>query len=105
MSMKSVHDVEDSFSNRSINCPYLLPEMYVFTLVRKRGVIFTLYKVFIRHLNEKCFELAVPAIFLSYAPTFFDTGFHAQYVMNYSYRHSLQLILRGGLMKSISTEI
>ena len=46
VSMKSVHDVEDSFSNRSINCPYLLPEMYVFTLVRKRGVIFTLYNVY-----------------------------------------------------------
>ena len=45
----------------------------------------------------ECFESAVPAIFLSYAPTFFDTGFHAQYVMNYSYQHSLQLILGGWL--------
>ena len=31
-----------------------------------------LYKVFPRHLNMECFELAVLAIFLSYAPTFFD---------------------------------
>ena len=26
--------------------------------------------VFTRHLNMECFESAVPAIFLSYAPTF-----------------------------------
>ena len=31
-----------------------------------------LYKVFTRHLNMECFESAVPAIFLSYAPTFFE---------------------------------
>ena len=30
-----------------------------------------LYKVFTGHLNMECFESAVPAIFLSYAPTFF----------------------------------
>ena len=30
-----------------------------------------LYKEFTRHLNVECFESAVPAIFLSYAPTFF----------------------------------
>ena len=49
--------------------------MYVFTLVRKHGVICAtctcIYKVFTRHLNVECFESAVPAIFLSYAPTFF----------------------------------
>ena len=33
-----------------------------------------LYKVFTRHLDMECFESAVPAIFLSYAPTFFDVG-------------------------------
>ena len=27
--------------------------------------------LYIRHLNEECFESAVPTIFLSYAPTFF----------------------------------
>ena len=30
-----------------------------------------LYKVYTRHLNIKCFESEVPAIFLAYAPTFF----------------------------------
>ena len=30
-----------------------------------------LYRLFTRHLNMECFESAVPAIFLSYAPTFF----------------------------------
>ena len=34
---------------------------------------FNLYKEFIRHLNVECFESAVPAIFPSYAPTFFQT--------------------------------
>ena len=34
---------------------------------------FYLYKEFIRHLNVECFESAVPAIFPSYAPTFFQT--------------------------------
>ena len=38
-----------------------------------RGVICatSIYKVFTRHLNVECFESVVPAIFLSYAPTFF----------------------------------
>ena len=31
---------------------------------------FYLYKMFTRHLNMECFESAVPAIFLSYAPNF-----------------------------------
>ena len=74
VSMKSIHDLEDSFSDRRLWFnPCLLPEMYVFTLVRKRGVICAtctcIYKVFTRHLNVECFEPAVPAIFLSYAPT------------------------------------
>ena len=37
VSMKSIHDIEDSFSNRSLQLSTdrscLLPEMYVFTLV------------------------------------------------------------------------
>ena len=41
--MKSIHDLEDSFSYKSLwlimNRPCLLPEMYVLSLVRKRGVI------------------------------------------------------------------
>ena len=41
--MKSIHDLEDSFSDKSlwfgINSQFLLPEMYVFTLVRNPGVI------------------------------------------------------------------
>ena len=37
MSVKSIHDLEDSFVDKNRSC--LLPEMYVFTLVRKRGVI------------------------------------------------------------------
>ena len=52
--------------------------MCVFTLVRKRGVICAVTPLLIlpiqsvsRHLNMECFESAVPAIFLSYAPTFF----------------------------------
>ena len=77
--MKSIHDLEDSFSDRtlwlSIYHPCLPTEMYVFTLVRKRGVICAtctcIYNVFTRHLNMECFESAIPAIFLSYAPTFF----------------------------------
>ena len=32
---------------------------------------FYLYKEFTRHLSVECFESVVPAIFLSYAPTFF----------------------------------
>ena len=78
--MKSIRDLEDSFSDRclwlSINRPCLLPGMYVivFTLVRKRGVICAtcIYKVITRHLNVECFDSTVPAIFLSYAPTFFS---------------------------------
>ena len=35
--MKSIHDLEDSFADK--NHPCLLPELYVFTLVRKHGVI------------------------------------------------------------------
>ena len=58
-----------------INHPCLPTEMYVFILVRKRGVncatCACIYKVFTRHLNVECFESAFPAIFLSYAPTFF----------------------------------
>ena len=42
-----------------------------------RGYTYTdyiyIYKVFTRHLNMDCFESAVPAIFLSYAPTFFKS--------------------------------
>ena len=44
-----------------------------------RGVICatSIYKVFTRHLNVECFESVVPAIFLSYAPTFFEMcGFY-----------------------------
>ena len=41
--MKSIHDLKDSFSDKSlwlsINHPCLIREMYVFTLVRKRGVV------------------------------------------------------------------
>ena len=52
--------------------------MYVFILVRKRVVIcmrcwFCLIlpvQGVTRHLDVECFESAVPAIFLSYAPTF-----------------------------------
>ena len=42
---------------------------------RKRGAIYALLilpiQVNTRHLNEECFELAVPTIFQSYAPTVF----------------------------------
>ena len=37
VSVKSIHDLEDSFADKTRPC--LHPEMYVFTLVRKRGVI------------------------------------------------------------------
>ena len=61
--------------------PCLLLEMYVFTLVRRRGVVCTtcIYKVFTWHLNVKCFESAVPAIFPSYAPTFFTYMINKQH--------------------------
>ena len=43
VSMKTIHFLEDSFSDKSLwlrrNGTCLLPEMYGFTLVRKRGVI------------------------------------------------------------------
>ena len=43
VSWKIIHDLEDSFSDKSlwlsINRPCLLREMYVFTLVRNRGAI------------------------------------------------------------------
>ena len=35
---------------------------------------FYLYKKFTRHINVECFEWAVPASFLSYAPTFFGSN-------------------------------
>ena len=38
------------------------------------GVIYAtcnIYKVITRHLNVECFDSMVPALFLSYAPTFF----------------------------------
>ena len=38
-----------------------------------------LYQVFTRHLNMECFELAVPADFVSYAPTFFIPIFFLTY--------------------------
>ena len=50
-------------------------------IVRKRGVICAVTPILIipvqgvtRHLNMECFESAVPAIFLSYVPTFFIKG-------------------------------
>ena len=43
---------------------------WLFTFVRKRGVI-SAVDFTTRHLNVECFESAVPAIFLSYAPTFY----------------------------------
>ena len=61
VTVKSIRDLEDSFSDKSlwlrINSPCLLPEMYVFSLVRKSGVIcaVTPDKVFTRHLNMECF--------------------------------------------------
>ena len=58
----------------SINRPCLLPKMYVFILVRTALLHLYwlyLYNVFTRHLNMECFDSVVPAIFLSYAPTFF----------------------------------
>ena len=52
--MKSIHDLEDSFSGKSwlsINRPYLIPEMYVFTY----GLPIYLNKEFTRHLNVEWF--------------------------------------------------
>ena len=75
-SEKSFQNLEDLVSDKTlwlnINRPCLLPEMYVFTLKTWNHLHcwFYLYKVFIRHLNVECLESAVPAIFLSYAPTF-----------------------------------
>ena len=78
VSWKIIHDPENWFSDKSLwLSPCLLPEMYVFTFVRKRGVILTDFTytrcILFKHLNMECFESAVPAIFLSYAPTFFNT--------------------------------
>ena len=43
VSMKSIHDLDDLFSDKSlclsINRPCLLPEMFVFTFIRKHRVI------------------------------------------------------------------
>ena len=59
--------------------------MYVFTLVRKRGVIcavtpkmnFTYTRCLLDILNNmECFESVVPAIFLSNAPTFLASCVH-----------------------------
>ena len=58
MSRKSIHDLEDSFSDKSsclsINCPCLLPEMFVFTLVhvRKHGVICSVDFTYTRSLLD-----------------------------------------------------
>ena len=47
---------------------FLLPEMYVFTLVRK---VYLVYKDFTRHLNVEYFESANTAIFLLYYISYF----------------------------------
>ena len=59
MSFKCIHDLDDSFPTEFNNLKISLPEnKYVFT----------------RHLNMECFESAVPANIVSYAPTFFGNA-------------------------------
>ena len=77
--MKSIHDLEDFFSDKSlwlcINRPCLLPEIYVQCIYfgKKRGVICAVDFTYTRSLLD-IFEWAVPASFLSYAPTFFGSN-------------------------------
>ena len=59
---------------------------------RKCGVIY-LYpqQVFTRHLNMECLELAVPANFVSYAPTFFSFIFLKNLVVSGFSLHEFQI--------------
>ena len=83
VSVKSIHDLEDSFSDKSlwlsINRLCLLPDMYVFAIVREGEVICAVAPILIILKQLRCLldilESAVPAIFLSYAPTYFSRGF------------------------------
>ena len=77
VSWKFIPDLEDSFLRQmfmiSINHPFASRDVCIHfgkkAWSHLRG--FYLYKVFTRHLNIECFESAVPAIFLAFAPTFF----------------------------------
>ena len=91
MSIESIHDLEDSFSDitlcLSINRPYacFFQEMYVFTFLRKRGVICSVDFTYTRSLLD-IGTWNVPSRFLSCAPTFFHCGmivkhFHKKYVL------------------------
>ena len=71
--MKSIHDLEDSFSDKSL---WWSIKLHVCIYFRKKTwshmlCLLYLYKENTRHFNVECLESAVPAIFLSYAPTFF----------------------------------
>ena len=63
---------------------YISSMLYLFTFVRKRGVMCAVDFTYTRRLLDS-FESAVPAIVLSYAPTFFlgvraiETGHHKVY--------------------------
>ena len=63
-SMFASRDVCIYFSKKNVDSSALLHLYWLY-----------LYKVFTRHLNMECFKSAVTAIFLSYAPTFFDWYF------------------------------
>ena len=71
VSMKSIDSFSDKSLYLSINRPCLLPEMYVFTLVRKCLVILPIQGVYYTFKSGICFEWAVPANFQFYSPTFF----------------------------------
>ena len=46
--------------------------MESFALLHQYQLYMYLHKVFTGHLNTECFESAVPAVFLSYAPIFLN---------------------------------
>ena len=76
--MQSIYDFEDSFSIKSlwlsINRPCLLSEMYVLTLVRKRGVVWAINFTYTKSLLDTL-TWNVSSWWLSYAPSFFAIAF------------------------------